>query len=189
MNWLNTIAILLIAFLAVFLESYFRGLRNLVGAQIDLLPALMVYASLSAGISTVALLATLGGLWFDSLSANPLGITVLPLLVIGLIIHSGRDLILREQRYAQFMLGLAASATAPLFTVLALLGLGAEPLLGWWSLWQWFIMTLGGAAATPLCFRVFDRFKHAFTYPKLPETSFRPDREIKRDRGPHLDYH
>ena len=127
MNWLNTIAILLIAFLAVFLESYFRGLRNLVGAQIDLLPALMVYASLSAGISTVALLATLGGLWFDSLSANPLGITVLPLLVIGLIIHSGRDLILREQRYAQFMLGLAASATAPLFTVLALLGLGAEP--------------------------------------------------------------
>ena len=42
MNWLNTIAILLIAFLAVFLESYFRGLRNLVGAQIDLLPALMV---------------------------------------------------------------------------------------------------------------------------------------------------
>jgi len=82
MNWLNTIAILLIAFLAVFMESYFRGLRNLVGAQIDLLPALMVYASLSAGISTVALLATLGGLWFDSLSANPLGITVLPLLVI-----------------------------------------------------------------------------------------------------------
>src|SRR2546427_12179292 len=78
MNWLNTIAILLVAFLPVFLESYFRGLRNLVGAQIDLLPALMVYAGLNAGISTVALLATLGGLWFDSLSANPLGITVLP---------------------------------------------------------------------------------------------------------------
>src|SRR5881394_3682549 len=164
MNWLNTIAILLIAFLAVFMESYFRGLRNLVGAQIDLLPALIVYASLSAGISTVALLA------------------------IGLILHSGRDLILREQRYAQFMLGLAASATAPLFTVLALLGLGAEPLLGWWSLWQWFVMALAGAAATPLCFRVFDRFKRAFTYQKRPEPSFRPDREIKRDRRPHLDY-
>src|SRR6266568_1489581 len=152
MNALNTIAILLLAFLAVFLESYFRGLRNLVGAQIDLLPALMVYAGLSAGISTVSLLATLGGLWFDSLSANPLGITVLPLLAIGLIIHSGRGLILREQRYAQFMMG------------------------------------LGGAVATPLCFRVFDRFKRALTYQKLPETSFRPDREIKRDRGPHLDY-
>src|SRR5204863_8954823 len=188
MNWMNTIAILLVAFLAVFLESYFRGLRNLIGAQIDLLPALVVYASLSADISTVALIATLGGLWFDSLSANPLGITVLPLLVIGLILHSGRDLILREQCYAQFMLGLAASATALLFTVLALLGLGAEPLLGWWSLWQWLVMALGGAVATPLCFRVFDRFQRAFTYQKRAETSFRPDREIKRDRRPHLDH-
>src|SRR6266550_2728378 len=100
MNWLNTISILLIAFMAVFLESYVRLLRNLIGAQLDLLPALMVYAGLSAGISTVALLATLSRLWFDSLSANPLGITVLPLLVIGLIVHSARDLILRDQRYA-----------------------------------------------------------------------------------------
>src|SRR5213083_3073008 len=123
MNWLNTTAILLLAFLAVFLESYFRGLRNFVGAQIDFLPALMVYASLSAGISTVALL-----------------------------------------------------------------GLGAEPLLGWGSLWQWLVMALGGAVATPLCFRVFDRFQRAFTYQKRPETSFRPDREIKRDRKPHLDH-
>src|ERR1044071_10205133 len=109
MNWLNTIAILLLAYLAVFLESYFRGLRNLVGAQIAFLPALMVYASLSAGISTVALLAMLGGLWFDSLSANPLGVTVLPLLVIGLLLHSRREVILREQLYAQFVLGRAAS--------------------------------------------------------------------------------
>ena len=40
MNWLNTIAILLIAFLAVFLESSVRALRNVLGAQIDLLPGL-----------------------------------------------------------------------------------------------------------------------------------------------------
>jgi len=39
-----------------------------------------------------------------------------------------------------------------------------------------------------LCFCVFDRFKRAFTYQKQPETSFRPDREIKRDRRPHLDH-
>ncbi len=188
MNWLNTIALLLAAYLAVFLESYVRGLRNLLGAQIDLLPALVVYASLTGGISTVALVATLGGFWFDSLSANPLGISVLPLFVIGFILHSCRDLILREQLYAQFMLGLAASAAAPLFTLLALIGAGGEPLLGWWSLWQWLVMALGGAACTPACFYLFNRFNRAFTYQPQPGTSFRPDREIKRDRGPHLDY-
>ena len=188
MNWLNTIALLLVAFLAVFLDSYVRSIRNLLGAQIDLLPALMVYASLSASISTVALLATLGGLWFDSLSANPLGVTVLPLFVIGFILHYYRDLILREQLYAQFMLGLAASAAAPLFTVLSLIGVGAEPLLSWGSLWQWIVMAVGGGAFTPVCFRLFDRFNRAFSYRPQTVSSFRPDREIKRDRRPHVDY-
>jgi len=188
MNWINTVAILAAAFLAVFLESYYRGLRNLLGAQIDLLPALVVYSSLSAGIFTVALLSTLGGIWFDSLSANPLGISVLPLFVIGLTIHYYRDLILREQLYAQFLLGLAASAAAPLFTLLSLLGAGAEPLVNWWSLWQWLAMALGGAGITPVCFRVFDRLNRAFNYQPLPESSFRPDREIKRGRMPHVDY-
>ena len=187
MTWLNTIAILLVAFLAVFFESYFRGLRNLLGAQIDLLPALVVYTSLTASVSTMALVATLGGFWFDSLSANPLGISVRPLFVIGLIIHSCRDLILREQLYAQFMLGLAASAAAPLFTVLSLIGAGVEPLVNGWSVWQWLVMALGGAAFTPACFYLFSRFNRAFSYQVRPETSFRPDREIKRDRGPHAD--
>ena len=188
MNWLNTIAILLVAFLAVFLESYVRALRNLVGAQIDLLPALMVYAGLSASISTVALAATLGGLWFDSLSINPLGISVLPLLVIGLVIHCCRELILREQLYAQFMLGLAASALAPLLTVLSLIGAGTDPSLGWWSIWQWLVMAVGGAAFTPVCFHLFDRFNRAFNYQPQVQTSFRPDREIKRGRVPHVDH-
>ena len=44
-------------------------------------------------MTTVTLLARLlGGLWFDSLSANPLGVTVLPLFAIGLAIHLKREL-------------------------------------------------------------------------------------------------
>ena len=61
MNWLNAAFILGAAFLAVFWEAAFHGVRHLFGAQIDLLPPLMVYASLSASLTTVALLAVLGG--------------------------------------------------------------------------------------------------------------------------------
>ena len=43
----------------------------------------------------------LGGLWFDSLSANPLGVSVLPLFLVGLAIHLNRELILRDQAFAQ----------------------------------------------------------------------------------------
>ena len=187
MNWLNVIALLLAAFLAVFLESHVRLLRNLLGAQIDLLPALMVYAALTFGLGVVTALACLGGLWFDSLSANPLGITILPLFLVGTIVHRYRDLILRNQPQAQFTLGLGASALSPLLVVVLLLNLGYEPMLGWHSLWQWLVMALGGAAITPLLFRLFDHFSRVLNHPPRSESGFRPDREIKRGRLSHVD--
>ncbi|HTA30380.1 MAG TPA: hypothetical protein VK731_07835, partial [Candidatus Cybelea sp.] len=92
MSWRPTMFVLVAAFLAVFLESTVGFLRNFLGAQIDLLPALMVYAALTLGFTTIVLLAVCGGLWFDSLSLNPLGASVLPLLVIGLLIYRSREL-------------------------------------------------------------------------------------------------
>ena len=74
MNPLNSILVLAGAFLAVFGEAAFPALRELLGAQVDLLPAMMVFAALNTDIATVALLAVLGGLCFDALSANPFGV-------------------------------------------------------------------------------------------------------------------
>src|SRR5690349_863526 len=113
MNWLTTTLLLAMAFVTVFWEAAFTGLRHLLGAQIDLLPALMVYAGLCTGLTSVCLVSFLGGLWFDSLSANPLGISILPLFAVGLAIYVSREVILRDQWFAQLVLGLAASAAAP----------------------------------------------------------------------------
>ena len=113
MNFFNTILILAAAFLAVFAEAAFQLPRHLFGAQVDLLPALMIYAALNTNIATVSLLAALGGLWFDALSANPLGVSILPLFAVGFPICLRRDLILRELPFAQVFLGAAASAAVP----------------------------------------------------------------------------
>jgi rod shape-determining protein MreD len=183
MNWLNTLFILLAAFLAVFWEAAFNGIRHLLGAQIDLLPPLMVYASLTASLETVVFLALCGGLWFDSLSANPLGVSVLPLYLVGLIIFSKRELILRDQTFAQLALGLGASAAVPLVTLLLILTTGRKPLLGWSMIWQWAVMSVGGCILTPLCFILFRWLNGALLYGRAPQSSFRPDREIRRGRN------
>ncbi len=183
MNPFHTLLILAAAFLSVYLQSTFNGVRHLLGAQVDLLPSLMVYASLSSGNLTLTLLSVFGGLWLDSQSANPLGITVLPLFFIGFLIQRYRGLILRDQKFAQLMLGLSASSGAPLFTLLLLLNTDKQPLVSWFSLWQWIVMSLLGAAATPLWFLFFDRVTHALSYRPLQETSFRADRQIKRGRS------
>ncbi|MEY4088852.1 MAG: hypothetical protein RJB55_1123 [Verrucomicrobiota bacterium] len=181
MNPINTILILLAAFVAVFLQAA-CGTRGSLGAQIDLLPALVVYASLTGGLTTVALLAVGGGLAFDALSANPLGISMLPLFGIGFLIHRQREFILRDQLFAQFILGLAASAAAPLLTLLLLFTGGHAPFVGWGTLWQWLVMSLGGGLVTPVMFRLFAFIRGAFFYRPLTETSFRPDRQIRRGR-------
>jgi len=148
-----------------------------------LLPPLMVYASLRARPALIVVLAVWGGLCFDSLSANPFGVSLFPLLVVGFAIYLRRDLILRDQPYAQFVLGFAASALTPLLTVLLLLTGGQSPILGWGSLWQWLVMSLGGAVAAPIFFFVFDWCDRTFGYRRVTETSFRPDREIRRGRS------
>jgi cell shape-determining protein MreD len=182
MSTLNSILILLVAFLAVFCESAFNGLRNLLGAQIDLLPAIMVCAALTAGLPTVTAVAVLGGLFFDSLSANPLGISVVPLFVVGFLISMQRDLILRDQLFAQSVLGLSASAFVPAATLLLLLTGGHGPVLSWFSVWQFIVMSVGGAIATPALFLLFGWFDRTFNYRSATEMSFRPDREIRRSR-------
>lgn len=182
MNWLQTILVLGAAFVAVFWEAAFGGVRYLLGVQIDLLPPLMVYASLYTGLTTVTLLSLCGGLWFDSLSANPLGVSVLPLFVIGLVLHRQRELVLRDQTFAQLVLGLAASAAAPLMTLLLLLTMGRAPLLGWGTLWQLVVLSVGGAVATPVCFELFGWLHRALVHQGDTQSSFRPDREIRRGR-------
>ena len=183
MKPLTTILILATAFLVVFVEAAWTGPRRWLGVQIDLLPGLMVFASLSAGLPAIFLLAIVGGLCFDSMSANPIGISILPLFVIGLVIHQFRHLILRDQTYAQGVLGLAASAAMPAMTLLLLVTAGQHPILGLGSLWQWLVMSFGGAAITPLYFRLFDRLERNLSYRPFPEGGFRQDREIKRGRN------
>jgi rod shape-determining protein MreD len=183
MSWINSILILLAAFAAVFLEASFGGLRHLLGAQIDLLPALIVYASLRANILTVTMLAVLGGLWFDTFSDNPLGITILPLFLAGFLIYPRRGLILKDQYYAQFVLGLSASALVPSLVLLMLLSARQSPILGWGTIWQWLVVSVSGGLLTPVCFRFFDWLNRALTYRPAIEISFRPDREIRRGRN------
>lgn len=183
MNWLKSIVILLAAFVAVFLETVMRVPRDFLGTQIDLLPAIIVYASLSSDLVTVSLVAVLGGLWFDALSVNPLGISVLPLFIAGFLIYPRRGLIMRDQFYARFVLGLGASALVPFLTLLVLLSMRRTPLLGWGTIWQWFVMSVGGGLLTPICFWLFDAITRALSYLPVAESSFRPDREIRRGRN------
>jgi hypothetical protein len=107
---------------------------------------------------------------------------MLPLFVIGLLVQRNREAILRDQPYAQMLLGLTASALAPLFCLLILVNTGARPLIGWFSLWQWLVMSLVGAVITPVWFWLVNLAGNVLNYHPVGESGFRENREIKRGR-------
>ena len=182
MSRIETISLLLAAWLCVAFEVCFNGFRHWFGAQISLLPALMVYVALSASLPSVALLAIVGGLTHDSFSANPLGVTTLALALTGFLLHHQRDLVLRDQAYAQVLLGFLASSLVPACVVLALMNTHQPVPLSTRLLGQWLVMAVGGAVATPLVFRLFAQLNRWFTYQPLPESHYRATRQIKRTR-------
>ncbi|HOK77278.1 MAG TPA: hypothetical protein PLW35_06095 [Verrucomicrobiota bacterium] len=177
-----TFLLLLTAFVGVFLQAAWDFPRNLLGVPLNLLPPLMVFAAFRTGVTTISLLAGLGGLFTDALSANPLGVSMLPLLWVGLAIHHWRELILQEFAYARFIVGLIASAAAPLLTLMIIMTLGKRTLAGWAFVWQWMIMALTGGLLTPLSFWLLDAAAGRLVPSPVIRPSFRPDREIKRGR-------
>jgi hypothetical protein len=182
MNLFQTILILLFAFLGVFAEGALTFPRSWLGAQVDVLPALMVYAALNSRLLSVVSLAVCGGLWADTFSANPFGISILPLFAVGFPIFLQRELVLRDLPFAQIVLGAIAGAAVPALTLLLLLSGGHKPVFGWGTLWQFVVMSLGSALVTPLVFNLLEWAQRAFGYQERGTNQFRLDREIRRGK-------
>ncbi len=182
MSYARHVLLLLLAFLGVFAQTAFDAPRVWLGSHLSLIPPLMVYAALRLDLLAVTSLAIVAGLALDSLSADPLGVSILPLFLIGWVLLRRRDLLLRELDYAQLVLGAAASALAPVLTLLLVLSKGLHPDLGWKSLWQLVVLAVTGGVLTPAIFRLLDRLETLFTHPTEVVNPYRPDREIKRGR-------
>ena len=125
----------------------------------------------------------LGGLWFDSLSANPLGVTILPLFVVGFPIYLRRELILRELLFAQFVLGAVASAARAAADAAAAVDTPANAAARLGFALAMACDDAGGGAADAGFFPLFDWLQPRAGYQPRTETSFRPDREIRRGRN------
>lgn len=183
MSAVHLVSLTVASYLAPFVSARFELGRSWVGAQIDFLPALLVYAALNGGLGGLAIVAVAGGLLFDSLSGNPAGVSTISLLLAGQTLRHFRELVLRDAPYAQGLIGAAAGAAVPLTSLLLQAVLGGNPLAGWGTLAQLAFLGAASGLATPLIFRLLDRMERTFGYPRMNESSFRVDREIKRGRA------
>ncbi len=183
MNWLPNTLLFFAAWLAVFAQTQFAPVAGLLGAPLCIVPALVVYAALTSNIAVMTGLVLFAGMAIDSLSANRVGVSLPPLFVVGFLVHARQHLILRDQVYAQVWLGIGAGWAVPLGTQTLLSMVRPEPISGWPTLWHLVFGAALNGAMCPLCFVLFGRLRDAFDYRPVVESSFRPDRQIKRGRS------
>lgn len=204
MNWIHPITVMLTVLLLTFVQSVLPGFRELTTVQPDLLPAVMVYVALHGGLPMTAATALLGGLAYDSLSAGPFGLSVVPLAVIGVFLHLRREVLLRESAWAQALLGAAAALVSSAMSLLLLrvlwpllagttegtgpwpetvAALTHEPLIGPGLMWQWLVMAMVGAVGTPALYQFFRWIETTFQYQPVPKSGYRADRDREISRG------
>lgn len=176
------IILLACAYFAVFVEARFDIIRLGLKCQLDLLPPLMVFASLKLGLVAVVALSVFGGLLLDSISQNPLGVTTISLFLTGWLIHANKGLLLREERYAQFVLGMAASVAVPVISLTLLANLFEGIIFSGGLLWSLLVNGIAGGILAPLLCRLLEKLERAFSYQEDPMSTWRTDREIKRGR-------
>lgn len=204
MNWAHPTALLLGTWLVVFGQVYFTGLRGLLHAQPDLLPAMVVYAALYSSLPTTLAVALLAGLGADAWSSGPFGLGAPPLVMLGWFLHHRRELILRDSRWAQAAIGAASTlASAVIYLGLLLVlwpfvseaaqpapywpevrqGLSEMPVLGPGRLWQLLVLAGAGAACTPLVFVLFRWVDRTCNYQPAPLPGRPSDRVMERGRS------
>jgi len=181
-NWVALAVFVTTGYAVSFAEGRVTALRDLTGAQIDLLPGMMVYAAMAYRTVIVLGCAALFGLFFDSLSANVLGTSFTSLAAVGLAAARFRELLLSDQFITHWVLGLIASGIAPLIALIVLNLCGFQPLLGVGSFWQWAMMIAGGGFMTPVWFKFFNRLDDASRFKEMPESAFRQDRQMARGK-------
>ncbi len=121
--------------------------------------------------------------FFDSLSANPLGVSLISLCLVGAMLSVLRGLVLRDQALAQMALGACVSLVNPLMNLGILWALGMSPVVGWGTVFQITVMGVSGAVLAPFFFLLFDWLEEALTYAEEPFSRFRSEVEIKRGRN------
>lgn len=182
MSWLSPALLFVVAWLAVFAQTQFPVVRDALGTPPGILPALVVYAAFTHRTGTVTALCVVGGLWLDALSGSRIGASIGPLFLVGFVLHARQHLLLRDQRYAQFWLGLGAGIAVPLATGTLLLLGSRQPHFGTSTAAQLAVSGLLNGLMCPTAFLLFDRLRSAFEYQPAGPGPFRADREIKRGR-------
>ena len=178
------LTLLLGVYFLIFLQSHWQMPRLWLGFQPDLTPALMVFVGLTMGAGYVSSIALMSGLWLDSLSANPFGMSILPLFLVGWIVFCFRKKIMAVEFMAQIYLGILGGLIVFLLQLTLLILLSFNPLIGWEMIFLAMLNAFFCGLAVPFFYLLHKWFKSLFSHSSHEPNKWRNNnRQIVRGKS------
>ena len=178
------LVLLLGVYFLIFLQSHWQVPRLWLGFQPDLTPALMVFVGLTMGAGYVSSIALMSGLWLDSLSANPFGMSILPLFLVGWIVFCFRKKIMAVEFMAQIYLGILGGILVFLLQLTLLKLLSFNPLIGWGMVFFAMLNAFFCGLAVPFFYLLHKWFKSLFSHSSHEPNKWRNNnRQIVRGKS------
>jgi hypothetical protein len=178
------LTLLLGVYFLIFLQSHWQMPRLWLGFQPDLTPALMVFVGLTMGAGYVSSIALMSGLWLDSLSANPFGMSILPLFLVGWIVFCFRKKIMAVEFMAQIYLGILGGLLVFLLQLTLLMLFSFNPLIGWEMIFLAMLNAFFCGVAVPFFYLLHKWFKSLFSHSSHEPNKWRNNnRQIVRGKS------
>lgn len=131
MKKFELLTILLAAYFLVCLQISFHSIGFWIHGYIQF-PALAIIYSSTRKLSEISwIYCVIVGLWVDSLSMNPLGLSILTLIACNALSMKTRKALIGKPWLSNFSSGFITGSLYPCLTVILLLLFGESPVTGW----------------------------------------------------------
>lgn len=180
MTRFELLTLILVTYLLVCFQISFEGIGFWMQGYIHF-PTLVIAYSVSTGRREIGFgLCFILGLWLDSLSMTPLGISILALLATRVVAEKVWRNWSGDPYLGLFAPGFAVGILYPLFAVLLMSVLGESPLTGWRFMISLVMSGLTMGLLSPIFFRVLNGLLNTLNFKPISAMRANELREIRR---------
>ena len=183
MSGLTLLLFVVVSWIFVYLQVQGIWFRHWIGSGISFLPAFIVYTAWAQPVWVATCITILSSLWLDALSNQPLGLSLIPFVVVAVVVQDRRQMLVTHEFRMQFWLGAAASLAVNIMTYTLLRLISVDFIASWGTWWILLVSAVLNGIACVVLFPVFNRLRYALEYQPILAPTYRYDREIKRGRN------
>ncbi|MCD8534689.1 MAG: hypothetical protein LR011_07850 [Verrucomicrobia bacterium] len=183
MNYFEVLTLLIIGYLLVCLQLTFDGFFLWMHGYIWFPCLLMAYSVVKQPSGTTYLLCFVMGYWIDSLSMNPLGLSILSFLGSSMLANKGYRNWAGDPYLSIFAPGLILGGAFPLFSLGIAFLIDLDPLTGWRVVVGILLSAVTIGFAAPVFLRLVDHIMNALQFKPAYRQEPYNIREISRSKA------